>query len=189
MAENKKFKITKIKYFIVKLVVFSILAILILIFRDQHVEHLKPFIGSLMLLYGVEEIFFEVLFHHKHFIHESKTYLGLIELIFGIVLIVSELQFDYVCIIWATWSIVRESYELKELVADFEAIPPKVLSGGESVLVIVFSVLMLMNPTEHHAILHVGLLVVELILSPLVMLIDECFIHFKGKKGLEKEEE
>ena len=175
-------------YISIKLAIFTLLAVLVLVSRDAQVEHLKPFIGALMLLYGFEEIFYESFFHHLHFIHEPKTYLGLIELIFGVVLIVAPLQFEYVCIIWATWSIVRESYELKEIVSDFKTLPPKILSGVESITVIVFSVMLILEPGEHHATIHMCLLVVELILNPLVVLIDELIVYFQEKKKAQIEE-
>ena len=184
MANKKHFT-----YLIVKLCVFVILAILVFIFRDKQVEHLKPFIGALMIFYGVEGLFYEAFFHRLHFIHETKSYLGLIELIFGIVLIVSPLAFEYVCIIWATWSIVRESYELKEVVSDIKSILPKILSGAESIAVIVLSVMLILEPTEHHALIHMYMLVVELALNPATVLLDELFIHFKEKKKTEIEEQ
>ena len=45
-----------IKYLFIKLAIFVALAICVFIFREQLVEHLKYFIGGLMLLYGVEEV-------------------------------------------------------------------------------------------------------------------------------------
>lgn len=182
---NKKHLI----YQLIKLGAFTALAVLVFVFRNQQVEHLKPFIGSLMLLYGIEGLFYEIFFHHLHFIHEPKSYLGLIEIIFGIVLITSPLQFEYVCIIWATWSIVRESYELKELVSDYKTLLPKILSGVESITVIVFSVLLILEPGEHHAIIHMCLLTAELILNPLVVVIDEWLIYLKEKKKAEASQE
>ena len=176
-------------YLIVKLCVFVILAVLVFISRDKQVEHLKPFIGALMVFYGVEGLFYEAFFHHLHFIHETKSYLGLIELIFGIVLIVSPLAFEYVCIIWATWSIVRESYELKELVSDIKTIPPRIISGAESIAVIVFSVMLILEPGEHHALIHMSLLVIELLLNPLTVILDELLVYFKAKKKAKLEEQ
>lgn len=179
-------KKNRLIYLLIKLALFTTLAVLVLIFKDKQVEHLKPFIGSLMLLYGVEEILFEVLNHKLHFLHEPKSYLGFIEIIFGVVLIVTELQFEYVCIIWATWSIIRESYEIKEIVSDMKSITPRILSGVESTIVIVFSILLIMEPGEHHALIHMSLLVVELIMAPLVILIDEGIIYLKGRKNKQK---
>ena len=50
---NKKNYIT---YFIAKTALFTILAILVLVFREKFVEYLPVFIGALMVLYGVEGI-------------------------------------------------------------------------------------------------------------------------------------
>ena len=173
---------SEIKYLSIKLVIYTILSILVIVFRHEFTEHLKPFIGTLMIVYGIEGILYEALFHKLHLIHENKSYLGLIELIFGVVLIASPLKFEYVCIIWATWSIVRESYEFKEIVSDMHTIIPRILSGVESVVVIVFSVMLILEPGEHHALTHMILLSVELILSPLVVLLDELLVAHKHKE-------
>lgn len=186
--ENQEHNINKktfIGYHIIKLAIFAVLAILVLIFKEKLVEHLRPFIGSLIILYGVECLLFEIIFHRKSLLEENKSYLGLIEIIFGIVLITAPASFDHVCIVWAAWSIIRESYEIKEIVCDFKTITPRILSGVESVVVIILSVLLIHNPTEHHALVHMILLVVELILSPLTVLIDELILSYKEKKNKE----
>ena len=174
------------KYYIIKFAVFVILAALVFALRVQLVEHLQPFIGSLMIFYGLEEMLYEILCHKLHFIHKSKTYLGLVELIFGTVLLVAPLAFEYVCIIWATWSIVRESYELKEVISDLKTLAPKILSGAESIAVIVFSVMLILEPGEHHALIHMYLLVAELVLNPFTVLLDELLIHLKEKKKIDE---
>ena len=177
------------RYYIIKLAVFVILAALVFAFRVQLVEHLQPFIGSLMIFYGLEEMLYEILCHKLHFIHKSKTYLGLVELIFGIVLLIAPLAFEYVCIIWATWSIVRESYELKEVVSEIKMLAPKILSGAESIAVIVFSVMLILEPGEHHALIHMYLLVVELVFNPFTVLLDELLVRLKEKKNSNLEEQ
>ena len=177
-----------IRYLLIKLLVFTTLAVLVLIFREKQVHYLKPFIGALMLLYGVDEIIFEILTHKKHFLHANKTYLGIIELMFGIVLISAPLEFSNVCIIWATWSIIRESHEIKEIIVDMKMLFPRLLSGVESIVVIVFSILLIFEPHEHHALIHMALLSAELILNPLVILIDEFLIERQEKKKKENPE-
>ena len=177
------------RYLIIKFAIFVILAVLVFALRVQLVEHLQPFIGSLMIFYGFEGMLYEILCHKLHFIHKNKTYLGLIELIFGTVLLIAPLEFSYVCIIWATWSIVRESYELKEVVSDLKTLAPKILSGAESVAVIVFSIMLILEPGEHHALIHMYLLVVELVLNPATILLDELLIHLKEKKKVQVESE
>ena len=78
----------RIIYFVIKLVVFSTLAAFVFAFRDYHVENLKPFIGTLMLLYGTEGLLFEILSQRKKFYYAPKVYLALIEFIFATIPIV-----------------------------------------------------------------------------------------------------
>ena len=132
-----------IKYNLIKLGVYLALAVLVFIFRETLVENLKYFIGGLMILYAVEEILFIVLHHIHHIFHEDKVYLGFIELVLGVVLMFVNISVEGVCIMWATWSILRESYEIKEIACELKNIAPKILSGVESVVIIVFSILLL----------------------------------------------
>ena len=177
-----------IKYHLVKLIVCVIGAIIIFVFREQIVEHLKYFIGGLMLVYGVEEIAFEFYCHHLKLYKKGKTYLGLVELILGLTTLIMPLEYSAVCIIWATWSIVRESHEIKELVTEIVSVPLTIISGLESIAVIVLSIMLIAEPTHHHAMIHIYLLLVELILTPLVPMLDEYF-ESKKHKAVEKKEE
>ena len=176
-----------IKYYSIKLGVYTVLAVLVFIFREPLVENLKYFIGGLMLLYGLEEILFEVLYSRHHILHQGKIYLSFIELLLGIVVLVvnmpDELEIMYVCIIWATWSILREAYEIKEIFSEIKCLVPKIISGTESLVIIVFSVLLIMEPGEHHAMIHLYLLLAELIISPLTPLLDETLAKKKEKKN------
>ena len=163
-----------IKYYLVKLIIYVALAVCVFIFREKLVEHLKYFIGGLMLLYGLEEILFEIVFRDKHFWHKDKIYLGIIEITFGITLLVINLPYeaDYeaVCVVWATWSIVRESFEIKELVTEIKSWTLTIISGIESIAVIVLSVMLILNPGEEDAMIHMYLLLLELLLTPLIPL-------------------
>lgn len=168
-----------IKYLFVKLIIFVALAICVFIFRDTLIEHLKYFIGGLMLLYGVEEILFEVIFRGKFFWKGEKTYLGLVELILGTTLFFFPLEANpeevikMTCVIWAAWSIIREAFEIKELFLEIKSVVLTIISGIESIAVIVLSVMLILEPGEHHAMIHLYLLLAELVLTPLVPLLDE----------------
>ena len=170
-----------INYFSIKLGVFAILAILVFVFREPLVENLKYFIGGLMLLYGLEEILFEILYSRHHILHQGKLYLGFIELLLGVVMLSAPMSYESVCIIWATWSILREAYEIKEVFSEIKCLVPKIISAIESVVVIVFSILLIMEPGEHHAMIHLYLLLAELIVSPLTPLLDEVLASRKTK--------
>ena len=162
-----------IKYLIVKQCVFAVLAVLVFVFRAFHIQYLRHFVGALMLFYGLEEQLFEVIYARSNIFKQGKVYLGLSEVILGIVTLSVAIDYDSVCIIWAVWSILRESYEIKEIFADLKFLVPRILSGVESIAVIVFSILLIIDPAEHHAMIHLYLLLVELILTPFVPLLDE----------------
>ena len=169
-----------IKYNLIKLVIYTVLAVLIFVFREKLVENLKYFIGGLMILYALEEILFIVIHHVHHLLHEDKVYLGFIELVLGVVLLCTNFSVEEVCIVWATWSILRESYEIKEIACELKNIAPKILSGTESLVIIVFSIMLLFEPGEHHAMIHLYLLLAELVIAPLTPLLDELLS--KNKK-------
>ena len=178
-----------IKYLFIKLAVFIVLAVCVFIFREQLIEHLKYFIGGLMLPYGVEEILFEVIFHGKNFWKCEKTYLGLVELILGITLFFYPLEANaeeivkMTCVIWAAWSIIREAFEIRELVVEIKSVVLTIISGIESVAVIVLSVMLILEPGVHHAMIHLYLLLAELVLTPLVPLLDEILEERKLQRN------
>ena len=172
----------KTLYYSIKLGIFAVLAILVFIFRETLIENLKYFIGGLMLLYGVEEIAFEIIYSGKHFYHKDKVYLGTMELILGVTLLVAPFSFEAVCVIWGTWSIIRESYEIKEVIAEMEFLVPRIISGLESIVVIIFSIELIINQDHHGAMTHMYLLLVELVLTPLVPLLEEILLKRKQKK-------
>ena len=176
-----------VKYYSIKLAISTTLAILLLIFLGPIIEYIQFFIGGLMLLYGLEEILFEALFSRKQILHQSKLYLGFIEVLLGIVVIAvsmpDEYEIIYMCIIWATWSILREAYEIKEIFCELKSLLPKIISGTESAVIIVFSILLIVDPGEHHALIHLYLLAVELIVAPLTPLLDELLVALKEKQA------
>lgn len=175
-----------LKYHFFKLIVCAILVVFVLIFKDTLVVNLRYFIGAVVVAYGIDEIAFEACCHKLNFIHKSKTYLGIIELVLGVTLLALNLDYAAICIIWATWSIVRESYEIKDLVTEIKSVTITILSGLESVAVIVFSIMLIAEPGEHHAMIHIYLLCVEFILNPLVPWLDE-FIEKKKAEYKEKQ--
>ena len=162
-----------LKYYSIKLGIYSILAILVFVFREPLIVNLKYFIGGLMLLYGLEELLFEIIHSRSHLLHQDKVYLGFIEILLGIVVLSVPLSYESVCIIWATWSILREAYEVKEILNEVKYLTPKLISATESAVIIVFSILLIIEPGEHHAMIHLYLLLAELVISPLTPLLDE----------------
>ncbi len=175
-----------IRYNYVKLAIYFTLAVLIFIFKEPLIEHLRFFIGGLMVMYALEEVLFELIFSRKHFFHQNKVYLGFIELLLGLILVIVNISYEGTCIIWATWSLLRETHEVEEILAELNNLPAKILSGVESLVVIVFSVMLIIEPTEHHAMIHLYLLLVELIVAPLTPLVDETISKIKAKQVKEE---
>ena len=160
-------------YHLIKLGVFICLGVAIFIFRETLIEYLRYFIGGLMLMYASEEVLFDMLFERKHIFHSGKIYLAFAETILGVAIIIIPISYEATCIIWATWSILRECQEIKEIIVYLKNPLPRILSGVESIAVIVLSVMLIMEPGEHHAMIHLYLLLVELLFNPLVPLLDE----------------
>ena len=68
-----------------------------------------------------------------------------------------------ICIIWAVWAILREADEIAEYYELFKERIPCLLGFAESVVAIVFSITLIIEPGEHHAMIHMYLLIVELL--------------------------
>lgn len=170
-----------LEYNFVKLGVYVLLGVFVFIFREKLVEHLKYFIGSLMIFYALEEMLFEFIYARKLFYKQNKVYLGLVELILGICLLTINFSIEVTCIIWATWSILREAFEVEEIVSELHNIVPKIISGVESIAAIVFSILLIIEPGEHHAMIHIYLLLAELVVTPLTPVLDEILSKRKAQ--------
>lgn len=175
-----------IKYYTIKLTIYLGLAITIFITREHLIANLRFFIGGLMILYGIEETLFEIIYHGIYFWKQGKTYLGFVEIIHGCVCVFAQLDLETTCVIWATWSIIREAFEIRELVTEVKSVMLTIISGLESLAVIVLSIMLILEPGEHHAMIHLYLLLAELLLNPLVPLLDEIMIEKKNEKNKEE---
>ena len=174
-------------YSICRIGLFFSLAIASILIRGIFIEHIRFFIGGLMIFYGIEQLTYEAIFHRKGFIHHGRNYLAFIELILGITVLAIDMEFVSVCIMWATWSILRESYEFQEVIVETKSKVLTVISGAESIAVIVLSIMLIATPTEHHALIHLFLLFIELILTPIVPFLDVIIEQHKEKKNGQSE--
>ena len=155
-----------------RLICFAIGAILLLIFNEFFLHNLRWFIGGLIVVYGSLGILALSLEKVKP-IYEGHGFLFYaVEILLGLTTLFFIEEYATVCIIWAVWSILRESVELQEIVSGELHLSMGVLSGIESVAVIVLSVMLMIEPGEHHAMIHSYLLCVELVLTGVVPLIN-----------------
>lgn len=158
-------------YFYIRLGLLTTFAILFGVFAHQILGYLHFLVGGVMTLYGVEGLIFSNYRAKKHFYKDYQFYLGQIEILLGIVMLSSVREFNTICVIWGTWTIVRESYELYEVSHKLSYRFPAFLSLALSVIEIIFSILLILFASEHHALTHIYLLIPEFIvigLSPLL---------------------
>lgn len=175
-------------YYVIRLVLFTAIAVLIGVQSPFLIDHLKYLVGCVMILFGIEGVLIPILNSPKKFYQDVQLYLGHVDLILGLVVLlaVPENEFDHVCIIWATWTIVRESFDLYEI--SHKAIHgfPAVFSFVLSITEIVFSVFLLLESNDvHHAMTHIYLLIPEFIIngvSPLLFDIHKTRRKKKSKK-------
>ena len=167
-------------YYIARLVIFIAIAILIAIFSEKLLGYLPYIVGSVMIIFGVEGIIIPIAQDPRKFFTDAKLYLGHVDLLLGIVVLISVRDFDQICIIWGTWTVVRESFDLYEIAHKAYHQFPAVLSFALSITEIVFSVMLILNASEHHALTHIYLLIPEFVVNGLSPLFFE--IHKKRRK-------
>ncbi len=179
----------------VKAVLWTIAAILVLVFREQFVHSLNYLVGSLMVVYGVEACVLHLVLK-KSFKKNNRFFWGLLEILLGIVVLCfgdlgesGSVEYTSVCVVWAVWSMLRESLELEESVIEIFHKEPVFLSIAESLVGITLSILLIINPSEHHASTHVILLFFELLTTGLIFPGLKEIVHYvKKKKGIPVEE-
>ena len=111
----------------------------------------------------------------------NEFFYGTIQMSLGLIILlflkdeVSSQDYQSICIIWAVWSILRESREIEEAVIKMCKRIPVFLDLMESIVCIVFSILLIINPNEHHALIHIYLLSVELFTICLFPLLGDIY--------------
>ena len=167
-----------------RLICFVVCAVLLLVFYELFLHNLRWFIGGLIVLYGSLGVLALLLAKVKP-IYEGQGFLFFsVEILLGLITLCFIKEYATVCVIWAVWSIIRESIELEEIVARELHPVPAIVSGLESVAVVVLSVMLMIEPGEHHAMIHSYLLVVDLILTSLIPIINHRLMP--EKKGREE---
>lgn len=153
------------KGLLAKTIIFAILGILILVFNELAVGHLNFSVGGAILLYAIYAIGNSI-FNKDLLVNDHGLIEGLILLIFAVlIMFLLDNEVVPICIVWGTWSILREAKEITEDLHRIAHKGPGFISIIESLVVIALSITMIMNPTKHHAHVHIILLGIELILE------------------------
>lgn len=169
----------------VKSILYFIFCIVLFFIHENFVQNLRSFIPVVMIVYGVFEIVIGLMREKKKFLTHHAFYFGCIEFVIGYVMLFFITDYTEVCIIWALWSILRESLEIEEVVERLKEGIPAFISIIESVVIIVFSILLLIEHGEHHAHIHAYLLSVELFVTALIPLSDP-YLKKRIKRRKEK---
>ena len=116
-----------------------------------------------MLLNATEDI---ATWSIKGLVQEGTRFFdALILLILALVLFLVRDNFEKCLIIFGAWMILEEGREITDCVILFKKHKYVVLDIVESIFIIVMSILLILNPTEHHAHIHIFILGAELLVE------------------------
>ena len=174
-------------YKITKLVVFVVLGILILVFNKQIMNDegaaINYIVGSIIAIYGLEGVLLPV-FTHKIKAEKIEMLNGGIDILIAVIMIFflkdNPHKLRIVCVLWSLWSIMREGVEIfdKGFVGIRNHPVTSAINIAESIIVIVFSVMLICaknaHELEHHAHAHVILLGIELIIEVIWVYVGEA---------------
>ena len=174
---------------IIKTVLFVIGGVLIIVFHDalmaDEASYVGLIVGLVVVFYGLSMTVDSIV--SKKYFGENKLFFGALSqfLIATALFVVSESIYD-VCLVWAVWSILREGKEASEALHAVVNKKPGILNIIESIIVIYFSFVMILDPGEHHASFHLYLLGVELFLEVFFPMINHVHEYFINKKKTAK---
>lgn len=177
---------------IAKTAIYPIAGTLIIVFSSFALEHAVTLVGVIMSVYATERVIVSI--YKKTVLREdNELFEGLVLALLAAVLLFTDgNDLAKVCVIWAIWSILRETEEIKEcLFENFykrAVFPVQIVNYVhcfESAVVIALSVSMLLSPSVKTAHAHIILLGLELILEigfPIAVLLSEK-THLKKEKN------
>ena len=151
------------KWQILKAVLYLTIAVFIFIFNKSVMLYVGFLVGGVVCLYSLEEL---AVYAFKRTLLSDPYHLfdGIAQLLIGIILFIVSNDIIKVCLIWGVWAILRESKEMAEAIKKIPVKKSEIINVAESVIVIALSFLMILEPNEAHAYLHVILLGAELVI-------------------------
>ena len=106
-----------------------------------------------------------------------ELYWAINEFLIGIILLCCDIGEEPTYAVWAVWSILRETIEFKEQTSLWKEHIPTYISTLESLVVIVLSVVLLATLAQHHARIHLVLLIIELVATAILPLVHEYLLE------------
>ncbi|MBO4251407.1 MAG: hypothetical protein J5911_01960 [Clostridia bacterium] len=175
------------KWQIIKAILYFALSILIIIFNNEIMPYVGILVGAVVCLYALEELLIaaakRTLFNNAYLLSD-----GTVQLLIGAILFIVSSDIIKVCLVWGVWSIIRESKEFAEAIKSIVAKRWGVINALESVVVVVLSFFLVLEPKEEHARLHLFLLAAELAIVVLFYIAEQVRDKIVAKKGLSSDE-
>ena len=169
-----------------KLIIFIVFSVLLFVFRNELVVDLHYFVASVMLAFGLESIGVLFFVKKKDAIKTIRFAFAVTELVVGLTLMFAIRHFITTCVIWAMWSILRQSIDIHEVLCGRVKGVMAIIYIVQSITSMVFSILLMLEPSEHHAISHIYLLIAELIVISVPPVVEEI-LSATGKRKKEEE--
>ncbi len=173
-------------YKFTKLILFVLMGIAILVLNERIMSNdgaiLNGLVGAIIAIYGLEGVLLPIA-TKKVKAEKIEMFGGGVDILIAIIMIfflekhVEELRI--VCVLWSLWSIMREGEEIFDKgFVGFKNHPiTSAINIAESVVVIVFSIMLIIakdvHELEHHAHAHVILLGIELIIEVIWVYVGE----------------
>ena len=193
-------------YKLIKLILFVAAGIAILVCNKliMHEEGaiINGLVGAIIAIYGIEGVLLPI-FTHKIKAESVEMLNGAINVLIAVIMIFllegHPYELRIVCVLWSVWSIMREGVEIYEkAIEGFKKHPiTSVANLAESVVVIVFSIMLICakdgHELEHHAHAHVILLGIELIIEVIWVYVGEfearCLRRIRRRRNKEEKEQ
>ena len=178
VKEEKRWTGLKV-YQIIKTFFYLALAVSLIVMKETWLAQHRYLIGGLMCLYGLEGLVISII--QKEWL-KYHFYQGMIETFLGVVTIIFVDDFETICIMWGVWSIIRESGEIQDAVVSMVNKGPGLISLILSIVVLLFSAKIIIDPTEEVVLTHFTLLAIELIATALGVYFENLYIYVFSKR-------
>ena len=169
---------------IIKTVLYMLGGVAVLILNNLIMERqfVGYLVGMVIAFYALDIVIVSVA--EKRALGEDGVFMALTHALLSVVLFLVADDIVKICLVWAVWSILREGKELSECIHRISHKKMGILNAVESIVIIVFSFTMILEPGEHHAHVHVIILGIELMLEVIFPIMNGFFDSYAERKKL-----
>ena len=167
---------------IIKTILYLIGGIAVLALNETIMEqhyYVGIVVGIVILSYAIDVMIIGVI--SRNILTRVGIYTVITHVLLAVVLFIVRDTLVTVCLVWAVWTILREGNEISEGIHRIMNKKSGFINILESVVIIMFSFAMILEPTEHHAHVHIIILGIELILEALFPFINNWLDTFNDK--------